>query len=510
MIADVCNAREQGLVGDGVANDQPALAALVERLGGEYLADHRPRVIYCPPGVYVLRDATTVWKSGISLIGAGAGPTRFVLENPGNPREPMALAQYTEAKHGANKENPLSDCSFAAFEIDGSRVKLEKYDPHAKGLDLQYMTRARFRDLYIHHTAATGLGCDHLQDSVIEDVLAVGCGRMDPGDQPGGAGIGIGIGGWGPMERLSINDCSAVGNGTNGIFVELQQGKWPPPRGIKVVGCHVTGNRFGISDWGADGLIVCACVMSGNLEAGFDVSGRGVASVAGRAGLLTDCVVDGNARDGVSIGNTPGPYTVRGNRISHNGRHGYHQHNFKKSGEPAYEIVVEANEIWNNALDGVRLEGSLVDAAIVGNRIRNNGRQSEAAYSGEGPGVTYTNMSVIDAKANWPVDGHKGKLIAARGMEAVVLSNTDKELTLAPYRPGATRAWKDAAPSAGTRYALRAAPEVRPGLALAGAMAGAWIRGNRIWDNQARGTQTHSLWTAPTGQCSACRIEDNE
>src|SRR5690349_17955627 len=30
---DVCNAREHGLVGNGTTNDQPALAALVEKLG---------------------------------------------------------------------------------------------------------------------------------------------------------------------------------------------------------------------------------------------------------------------------------------------------------------------------------------------------------------------------------------------------------------------------------------------------------------------------------------------
>jgi len=30
---DVCNPREHGLLGNGQANDQPALAALVEKLG---------------------------------------------------------------------------------------------------------------------------------------------------------------------------------------------------------------------------------------------------------------------------------------------------------------------------------------------------------------------------------------------------------------------------------------------------------------------------------------------
>ncbi len=35
----------------------------------------------------------------------------------------------------------------------------------------------------------------------------------------GGAGIGVGIGGWGPGERLTIANSTALGNGTNGIFL---------------------------------------------------------------------------------------------------------------------------------------------------------------------------------------------------------------------------------------------------------------------------------------------------
>ena len=98
----------------------------------------------------------------------------------------VALARFSEQLDGASKDNHLANCSFEGFEIRGERVKLKQYNPHAKGLDLQYMLRATFRDLHIYDTAATGLGCDHLQDSVIEDVMAVNCGRLNNGSQPGG------------------------------------------------------------------------------------------------------------------------------------------------------------------------------------------------------------------------------------------------------------------------------------------------------------------------------------
>jgi len=380
---EVWNARDYGLAGDGQTNDQPALQELVDELGRACKADGLPRVVYCPPGAYRIAGRTTVWRSGVSLTGAGEGATRFLLESDA---EPVALAGFTKQQHGASKENHLADCCFFNFEIDGSRVKLPKYEPRAKGLDLQFMVRATFRDLYIHDTAATGLGCDFLKDSVLEGIYAMRCGRMNSGDEPGGAGIGIGIGGWDGIERANVTDCIAADNATNGVFFELQKGMWPPPRGLKILGCHCTGNRFGISDWGADGLIVGNCVMLENRESGFDVSGRGVAGVAGRGGLLTGCVLDGSNQDGVSLDGTPGPYTLRGNRISNNRRHGYRHFQLKPDEKDLpREIVLEGNDIYGNGGDGIRFEREARDACLDRNRVRRNGGKAislEAAMPG--------------------------------------------------------------------------------------------------------------------------------
>jgi hypothetical protein len=354
------------------------LAALVDELGRACDQDGRPRVIYCPPGIYRLCGETTVWRSGVSLVGAGEGATRFILESEGNA---VALAGFTKQHHGASPENALRDVCFFNFEIDGSRVQLQKYDPRAKGLDLQFMERATFRDLYIHDVAATGLGCDFLRDSVLEGVYAMRCGRLNDGNQPGGAGIGIGIGGWDGLERANVTDCICDGNATNGIFFELQQGMWPPPRGLKILGCHCTGNRFGISDWGADGLVVAQCLMIGNRESGFDVSGRGTAGIAGRGGLLSGCVLDGNGKDGICLDGTPGPYTVRGCRISNNRRHGFWHWQMKELEDESREIALDGNDIFGNGADGIRFDREVVDACLTGNRIRRNGGRAMALHA---------------------------------------------------------------------------------------------------------------------------------
>ncbi|GIJ35664.1 right-handed parallel beta-helix repeat-containing protein [Micromonospora sediminimaris] len=506
----LCNAREQGLTGDGTTNDQPALAALVDLLGDAFAADGRARVIYCPPGVYAIRDAGTVWRSGVSLMGAGPGATRFVLSNEGNRSQAVPLAFYTAQLHGADPDRPLAYCTFADFEIDGKGVASAQYNPLAKGLGLQFVSGGLFRNLFIHHTAATGFGCDFLQDTLVEAVRVLECGRMDNGLEMGGAGIGVGIGGWGPMERLAITNCVAVGNATNGIFLEMQYPDRPQPRGIRISGCHAESNRFGISDWGADGLIVTGCTMTGNLEAGFQVSAKGTTGVPGKGGLLTDCVIDGNLRDGVNIGNTVGPYTVRGNRITGNGRYGYHHQDLGDGGRAAAEeIVIESNDIWGNSRDGIRFDRPLRDAVIINNRIRNNGRQCAPATSGGGESVRYTRNTVIDQGADWPADGHRGKVVRVGHRYAVVAANNATTLTLAPIRPDDASSWSADTPAPGTAYELPPAPLTRAGITVNAAADSVTIRGNLIRDSGSA-TQTHGIWVTDRADCVNCRVVEND
>jgi hypothetical protein len=492
----VVEAHECGLTGDGVTNDQPALAETVDRLGDAYRRDGLPRVIHVPPGTYSIRDAATVWRSGVSLVGAGMRATRFVLSNPGAGNTPTPLAWFTTEQHGDGPDDHVADCTFSGFEIDGSGMRLEEYDPLAKGLGIQYVLRGRFRDLYIHDTPGTGFGCDFLQDTVVDAVLTERCGRLDTGDQPGGAGIGVGIGGWGTTERLTITACTSRGNGTNGIFVELQRQMWPPPRGIRITACHVEDNRFGISDWGADGLVVTGCTMIGNHEAGFDISALGTAGMAGRGGMVVNCVIDGNVRDGIGLGNTPGPYMISGCRVSANGRYGYWQHDFGEGySGPAVDVVLDANQISDNGLDGIRVEGGLDHSAFTRNRIRNNGRRCAPEASGGGGGVSYGALTLTDDSADWRPDGHRGKQLAVGDERALVAFNTPTRLGLAPWRPGAESAWRHDLPADGAPYRLPGPPSIRAGIALHTPVGVLDVDGNRIWDDQEKPSQTHAEWS---------------
>src|SRR3954467_3868381 len=120
--------------------------------------------------------------------------------------------------------------------------------------------------------------------------------------------------------------------------------------------------------------------MVGNHEAGSTSPPRAPPGWPGRGGMVVNCIIDGNLRDGIGIGNTPGPYTITGSRISANGRYGYWQHHLGEGYRgPAIDLVLDGNSIRDNGLDGIRVDAGLDHCAFTRNRIRNNGRRAAPA-----------------------------------------------------------------------------------------------------------------------------------
>ncbi|MBA8925913.1 hypothetical protein BC739_003112 [Kutzneria viridogrisea] len=498
------NLLTRGAVADGVTDDQPAIQAAVN-------AATPGTVLYAPAGTYLLR-AGIKWKTGVSLLGDGAGAT--ILK--GNNGGPLAsgfsiIYNYTDGSTSA----PLSDITFANFEVDGANVTTTSYDVGSKGINILYMRRARFLNLYVHDTLASGIGCDQLLESVIDGCVVDRAGRQNSGTQIGGAGFGIGTGAFQDMQ-LSITNCVARDCGTHGIFFEHQFSGTPTlSRGIRVAHCYVSGNQYGISDWGTEGLIVTGCQMIANRRHGFYVSGEGVAGIAGHSGIVASCVIDSNTLDGVSIGDSAtGRYTLRGNRISSNGQYGVHYINVTQASTVALlEHVVSENDVQLNALDGIRVDAPLTDAHVNQNRLRNNGLQSAAADSGTASAVTA--ITLTDSAKTWLLDAHKGKTVTVGAVTATVVSNTATTLTLAAARSGS--AWSGATPSAGASYTLPAAASRRCGIQITAGTSHLLVRGNRVHDNLNNNSsygsarrQQYALSTTSTGTLSACQIEGND
>jgi hypothetical protein len=202
---------------------------------------------------------------------------------------------------------------------------------------------------------------------------------------------------------------------------------------------------------------------------------------------------------------------VRGNRISGNGRYGYHQCSLGgEHQECAREIVIESNDFYGNSLDAVRVDRPVRDAVITANRIRANGRQCGPRARGGGDSVWYTEKSMVDRRATWAPDGHRGKTVRVGNCAAVVAANDENELHLAPVRPDSFTAWSGDTPAPGSTYELLEPPDIRAGITVNAAMDSASLRGNRVWDSHEPATQTHGLWITEQGSCVSCRVEDND
>jgi Pectate lyase superfamily protein len=500
----VVNLLALGAVGDGVTNNASIIQAAVNSAASG-------TVLHLPSGVYRTTSGIK-WKTGISLIGDGAGKTIIKPYNAGPFASGFScIYNYTDG----STSNTFDDVTFANFEIDGSGITTTSYDVGSKGINILYMRRARFLNLYIHDTLASGIGCDQLVDSQIDNCVVARAGRQNDGTQIGGAGYGIGSGYFQDV-NLSITNCVARDCGTHGIFFEHQNsGITTLSRGIRVANCWVSGNNYGISDWGVDGLVVSGCHMVSNRRHGFYVSGQGVAAVAGVGGLVTGCVIDSNVGNGVTIGDSSiGRYTVTGNRISNNSGHGIQYINIAQASTLALlEMTTTNNDVWLNALDGVRVDAPLTDAHLNQNRIRNNGLQSAASDTGTSTGVTATTLT--DSGKAWLLDSQKGKTLTVGAVTATVVSNTGTVLTLAAARSGS--AWSGATPSAGASYTLPTAASRRCGIQLTAGTSHLLIRHNRIHDNlnnlTAYGSarrQMYAVSTTSTGSLSACQVENND
>ncbi|MCW3844332.1 right-handed parallel beta-helix repeat-containing protein, partial [Micromonospora yasonensis] len=176
----------------------------------------------------------------------------------------------------------------------------------------------------------------------------------------------------------------------------------------------------------------------------------------------------------------------------------------------AADVVLDGNEIWENGLDGIRIDRPMTDATVVNNRIRNNGRRCAPATSGAGESVRYGHRKMVDSAAHWPSDGHRGKVVRVGSRTAVVVANTDTELRLAEVRPDSVTGWNEDTPPPGTRYELPDRPPIRAGITVNAPFDSASVRANRIWDHRDDQTQTYGLWVTGQGSCVSCRVEDND
>lgn len=270
------NAKSHGIMGDGITDDAPAFSKLVSELNAQ-----GGGTIYLPDGNYRLSHRIT-WKSNVSLVGESYNA---VLKPYCDPSLTQGFAAISWLKkdgsgQGYNTDNPMINCHFRHFTIDGIDHSPANYDSYPKGINMHFVKDSSFRDIVFRNTYATGLGIDFLENTFIHNIYCEDCGRgyipTDGEGINGGAGIGIGTMGM-KKESCVISDCITVGCGNYGIFVE--GGSVFPEGGCEsyytISNCQTIGGRnYGIAVKGTDNVMVSNNIMRNNTRDGFAILPR--------------------------------------------------------------------------------------------------------------------------------------------------------------------------------------------------------------------------------------------
>lgn len=152
-------------------------------------------------------------KSYVSIIGESL--TETVLKLTGNSQYGVAMFAFKD------KDNPLTGCTYSNFTVDASETTINTYSSDGKAFFYQYVKDCVFRDLRLIGTPATAMGNDFLDNVVMDSIYVYNAGRIHAEGGAGGAGIGIGTGGF-ENENFIVRNCICDSCGHFGIFCEDQ------------------------------------------------------------------------------------------------------------------------------------------------------------------------------------------------------------------------------------------------------------------------------------------------
>lgn len=187
--------------------------------------------IYLPSGTYFFkrdpnRNYGIWWKDNVNLCGAGIGKTILKFGESDDSK----LYPFLYYK---NFNIPLKNCKFTNLTIDLNDMgnSETKYTSDGKAIFFQNIENCLFEDLELLNTPSTALGIDFINNTWINRVYCLNCGRLWEEEWktgqgsiiegPGGASIGIGTG-LKDKETSFVTNCVCINSGHYGIFYENQ------------------------------------------------------------------------------------------------------------------------------------------------------------------------------------------------------------------------------------------------------------------------------------------------
>lgn len=345
------NANDYGIVGDGMTDVSGRFTDLVAELSA-----NGGGTIYLPNGDYLVKSRIT-WKSNVSLIGE-SHKAILLPYCEDTVSQGFACISWLNADGSSqgiyNEYNPMVNCHFSNFTIDGIHQNPAVYDSHPKGINIHFMKDCTFENVQFLNTFATGLGIDFLENVFIHNIYCKNCGRgyVVTSDEQivGGAGIGIGTMGM-PKESCVISDCITEGCGNYGIF--LEGGSIFPSTGSQ--------SRY----------IVSNCQANDGRNYGFVV--KGTDNV-----IFSNNIATKNSRDGFALLGRPQRHCENiqfvGNISSENGGCGYRFSDADTRDHVSNNIYAFSNTALKNTKDGMLLSSLFEEVYVKNNVFKGNNR----------------------------------------------------------------------------------------------------------------------------------------
>lgn len=359
---DWYNVKDYGAIGDGITDDRNAIQSAIDDC-----FNNGGGTVYLPKGEYILKSYLE-WKSNVNLIGVGVG--KSILKTKSDT-EVLGFSAIEWNRSMYNESNPISNCTFRDFEIDGSGLSVSVVSWRGKGIFLIGVRDCYFENLIIRETCATGLGIDALYNVSINNVYCINCGRTwvkpQTEENLGCAGIGIGTN-MGDGEYFTITNCITLGCGNMGIFLEDQTLK-PFYKQTSIIANNIVlnGKNVGIGVRGVQNMNIFNNHIEGNVygiefsRKNENINIKGNTIIKNQYGIYNNSVTD------TSI-------DIEDNKIENNTICGIKYVNTTTLGTiKKQDTVLKGNHLKSNIL-GMDFTGNIADLSIVDNFIEKHNK----------------------------------------------------------------------------------------------------------------------------------------
>jgi hypothetical protein len=156
---DWTNAKRHGAVGDGIANDRPAIAAaLLAGAGG---------TVFLPAGVYRIEAPALIVPSNTELVGAGWSSV-LLVDGDAPAFDPLFIAAGT---HDVRLRDFAIDGNKAAIDTDSTVLDAPAQAIMAAGTIANPCERIYVEGVYVHDSARLGIVFQNVQAGAVRGCL---------------------------------------------------------------------------------------------------------------------------------------------------------------------------------------------------------------------------------------------------------------------------------------------------------------------------------------------------